>query len=463
MTLLGHLRRAVAERDAARPDGELLLDYVARRDEAAFALLVRRHAAMVWGVCRRLLPRETDAEDAFQATFLVLVKKAAAVEAARLGCWLHGVARTTALKVRDRERQRRDKERRAAPPPRSEPSPADAWDLDAELARLPEKYRLPIVLCDLEGRTLRDAAASLGWPTGTVAGRLARGRALLAERLARRGWSPGTSAVPAGLVESVCRSASAGTVPAVVATLAEGVLRTMFLAKLKLPALALGVCVVAFGLFGLAFGQSPLQDVPVAGDLFRKPAADPARAELDRLRGVWTAVGMRWDESLAAPPKVSFPRLTIVDDKASTPEGEYAIRIDPAQNPRHLDLSADGETFRFVYSLDGDVLRLGYRLPPVAGVRPKSLATPAGTADVVLELKRTAALAAKDVAPATFIFPLRNVAATDTARVLTEVFGKGRVVVVAEPVTNRIIVQGSPADVATIRKLIEQHLDKKDK
>src|SRR5207248_667427 len=129
-------------------------------------------------------------EDAFQATFLVLVRKAGTLAArAVLGDWLHGVARRTALAARREAARRRAKERaRARPEVQGEEARDDRLPLlDEELARLPEKYRLPLVLCDLEGRTRRETAGLLGWPEGTVAGRLARGRALLARRLARRG------------------------------------------------------------------------------------------------------------------------------------------------------------------------------------------------------------------------------------------------------------------------------------
>src|SRR5262249_23737197 len=160
---------------------------VARRDGAAFAELVRRHGPMVWGVCRRLLPNRQDAEDAFQATFLVLVRKPGSVRPAeRVGNWLHGVAVRAARKAARGVARRR--ERRVDHRPEPANVAEGIWHdlvpvLDQEVGRLPEKYRLPVVLCDLEGNTRREAAARLGWPEGTVAGRLAQGRALLARRL----------------------------------------------------------------------------------------------------------------------------------------------------------------------------------------------------------------------------------------------------------------------------------------
>jgi RNA polymerase sigma factor (sigma-70 family) len=253
---------------AARSDAELLSAFVTRRDEAALAALVPRHAAMVWGVCRRLLAGHHDAEDAFQATFLVLVRKAAAVrDGSRLANWLYGVAHQTAVRVRAIAARRHRRERPAMEMP--EPAAAPERDdtllalLDQELSRLPDKYRTLIVLCDLEGRTRKEVAGQLGCPEGTVAGRLARARALLARRLGRRGLpavsaatlAAGAAAAPAAEVvvlttKAICLVAtgSAGTaaVPARVAAVAEGVLRAMLLSKLKITTIVL-LAVVAAG------------------------------------------------------------------------------------------------------------------------------------------------------------------------------------------------------------------------
>ncbi|WP_165250683.1 RNA polymerase sigma factor [Paludisphaera soli] len=196
-------------------DGQLLDRFVARRDEAVFGAIVDRHGPMVWGVCRRILRDHHDAEDAFQATFLVLARRAGSVAPAdRLGAWLHGVALQTALKARANRarRQAREASGRHAPEPSETPrEPGDdlAESLDRALAGLPEKYRTPIVLCDLEGRSYAEAAEHLGWPIGTVSGRLCRARAMLAKRLARRGV-----ALSAGALVSLCREAASATFPA---------------------------------------------------------------------------------------------------------------------------------------------------------------------------------------------------------------------------------------------------------
>jgi RNA polymerase sigma factor (sigma-70 family) len=169
----------------------LLERFANHRDEAAFEALVRRHGPMVLGVCRRVLAHAQDMEDAFQTTFLVLVRRAGSVERPELlGNWLYGVAYRTALKAKANAARRRDHERRAACMPREEPDPT--WRevrtvLDEELNQLPDKYRAPLVLCYLEGRTNQEAARLLGWPTGSMSGRLAAGRELLRKRLERRG------------------------------------------------------------------------------------------------------------------------------------------------------------------------------------------------------------------------------------------------------------------------------------
>ncbi|MCI0349383.1 MAG: sigma-70 family RNA polymerase sigma factor [Acidobacteriales bacterium] len=176
------LRRDCLLRDQpAATDGELLDRYVAGRQEAAFEMLLRRHGPMVLGVCRRILGNEADAEDAFQATFLVFVRKAASIRKKRsVGSWLYGVAHNTALKAKAMNRKRSQKEnevQRPLQPPRAEA----AWRetqalLDAELSQLPESCRAALVLCELQGKTIKEAAAHLGWPQGTVATRLRRGR-----------------------------------------------------------------------------------------------------------------------------------------------------------------------------------------------------------------------------------------------------------------------------------------------
>ncbi len=272
---------ALAQAEAGLTDGQLLGRFTDQRDEAAAAALVRRHGPMVWGVCRRILQDLHDAEDAFQATFLVLVRRAASINPRELvGNWLYGVAHQTALKARATRARRRTREHQGADMPEPAGAGEQLWNdlqplLDQELSRLPEKYRAAIVLCDLGGKTRKEAARQLGVPEGTLAGRLTRGRALLARRLSRPGLalSGGTLAgvlagraaagVPAEVILSTVRSmtgdviapgGAAGLVSTRVAALTEGVLKSMVLSKLKSGLVVVAAVALIAVLVGLAVG-----------------------------------------------------------------------------------------------------------------------------------------------------------------------------------------------------------------
>ena len=246
---------------------ELLGRFAQRRDEAAFAALVAHHGPMVLATCRRILPNGADADDAFQATFLVLARRAGAIGSPdRLAPWLHGVARRVSVRARSATARRRAVEREApgevavAPPP-ADDAPDLRAVLDEELARLPEKYRAPLVLCYLEGLTHDQAAGLLSWPVGTVRSRLAGGRDRLRSRLARRGYAPGALAVvfPSTLpTVAVSHFLQAATVRLVFASssttaatsavlLAQGVLTSMFLAKVQTAALAATMTIATVG------------------------------------------------------------------------------------------------------------------------------------------------------------------------------------------------------------------------
>ncbi len=256
--LLRFLHAAPAEGVA---DADLLRRFAAARDEAAFELLVRRHAELVWKVCRGVLRQEADAEDAFQATFLALAKRAGSVRGPCVAGWLHRVAVRAALKLRARAARSAAVELPDLPAPAG-PDPELAAAVHEELSRLADRDRLPVLLCDLEGHTHAEAAKALGWPVGTVSGRLVRGRDRLRGRLERRGVAPAAvlvAAVPGGVSGNLIRSAvsavGGGASPAVV-SLAEGVLSAMRTAKLKLWA---AMSAVAIGLIGtgvlVAVGQ----------------------------------------------------------------------------------------------------------------------------------------------------------------------------------------------------------------
>jgi RNA polymerase sigma factor (sigma-70 family) len=266
------LRRVVTRSDGATlSDVELLRAFAASEDGTAFALLVERHGPLVWGVCRRILRDHHAAEDAFQATFLVLARKAGSVAAGELlAGWLHGVARNVARKVRSTLSQTTGRERplsEAPEPPIAEVSQDNlAAGLDEAIARLPAAYRTVLILCDLEGRTRKEVAELLGLPEGTVASRLARARSLLGRRLGVDALgvlsSLPAAPVPAVLVSTTVELAplfvtgsSVGIAPNV-ADLAEGVLRLMMRTK-RMALLAL---LLLLGTVGLPFA------LPAGGD-----------------------------------------------------------------------------------------------------------------------------------------------------------------------------------------------------
>jgi RNA polymerase sigma factor (sigma-70 family) len=268
--------------EASRTDGQLLLTYIQSREEAAFAALVRRHGPMVWGVSRRVLRSHQDAEDAFQATFLVLVRKAASIVPREMVAnWLYGVAHVTALKARAAAAKRRGREKEVTAMPEPAYEPHELWDdlrpvLDRELSRLPDKYRSIIVLCDLEGKTRKEAACHFHLPEGTVATRLATARAMLAKRLRRSGVvmsgamvavvlsrSVATATMPASVASTTIKAASlfaaghaaaTGAISLKAVALAEGVIRTMLLTKLKI-ATAVLVTVAVLTAGAAAFTQ----------------------------------------------------------------------------------------------------------------------------------------------------------------------------------------------------------------
>src|SRR5262245_38408832 len=208
-TVLGQLRRqAGRERFGALTDAELLRRYAGRRDEAAFEALVWRHGAMVLGVCRRRLGHAQDAEDAFQATFLALARAASTVTRREsVGGWLYRVACRVASRARLRAARRATKELPEVPASWGDPAQELVWRtlgpvLDEEIDRLPTKYRIPFVLCYLEGRTNAEAACELGCPRGTIATRLAGARQRLQARLTRRGVTVYASLLAGALAQN---------------------------------------------------------------------------------------------------------------------------------------------------------------------------------------------------------------------------------------------------------------------
>lgn len=236
-------------------DAQLLSRFIAERDEGAFSSLVRRHGPMVLGVCRRILGNLHDTDDAFQATFLVLVQRArSVVNHQAIASWLHTVACRSAQQARVRNMRRQHRERQVDHLPEPEILPAEPQDwqpvIDQELNRLPEKYRAVVILCDLEGRPRREVARQLNLPEGTLCSRLSRGRRMLAARLTRHGITiaggalamsiaDASACVPASLAALTAKSAlrvAAGRMTAVsasVSSIVKGVTQSMILAKLR--------------------------------------------------------------------------------------------------------------------------------------------------------------------------------------------------------------------------------------
>jgi RNA polymerase sigma factor (sigma-70 family) len=258
-------------------DAQLVERFAARGDEAAFEALLHRHGAMVLGVCRRILHRAHDVEDAFQATFLVLARKAGSIrKSASVGSWLYGVAFRIAAKARGKAARRRRSEREVV-----HVSPPDlfaevAWRelrmlVDEELSRMPEKCRVSFVLCCLEGKTHEQAAREAGWPTGSMSRWLARSRTLLRRRLARRGIVMSAAAIlaafgeqaaraalPAALVDATLRAALSGVggsltgsaISSGAAALAEAATKRMVTSRWMSAACAF----LALGIVGLGLG-----------------------------------------------------------------------------------------------------------------------------------------------------------------------------------------------------------------
>lgn len=292
MTLADSLRHLGRASPDDRSDGELVTGFVRARDESAFAELLRRHGPSVYGVCRRILGPGPDADDAFQAVFLVLARKADSVRPpGMVGGWLHGVAVRTANKARVMAARRVKHERAATARERVTDDHDTLAVIDTELAALPAVYRAAFVACEVNGRTRREAA-DLGWPEGTVAARLAKARELLAARLRKRGVTLSVGAfaavavppaVAADAFAAVRELLAVGTADAVLPTaqrLSDEVVKAMTAFKLKLAA----ACALVMS---LALGGAAL----LAGGSGQPPAREPVKAPVPK------DVAMEWKEA----------------------------------------------------------------------------------------------------------------------------------------------------------------------
>jgi RNA polymerase sigma factor (sigma-70 family) len=390
-TILKQLQEVLGRRsDSGVSDAELLSRYLSARDPAAFELLVWRYHRLVLGVCRRILADPQDVEDAFQATFLVLVRRVGAIHRrASLSSWLYGVARRVALEAAGRNARRR----RCQAPPAAVPAgeePGDAIHreelrrlLDEELGRLPEKYRSPLVLCYLEGVTYDEAAQRLGCPKGTVSTRLTRARELLRLRLARRGvtlpagllagWLAGDAPAeaPAALMTATVRAATTATACAArVASLTDKVVRAMFLTRVK-TATALALLLILLGVVGwsLACRAAAGDDRPAPADdqaANKKPQPDDRKA----LQGSWLMVRFDKPDGTRENEKeldgrgwvIKGERITLHHSRNTT-SGSFSYTLDPSARPKAIDFELPRSMIRGpkrkmlgIYKLEGDRL-----------------------------------------------------------------------------------------------------------
>jgi RNA polymerase sigma factor (sigma-70 family) len=367
-TVIDRLRQtALSQARDTRTDGQLLTSFADLKDESAFAALVHRHGSMVFNVCHRVVRNHHDAEDAFQAAFLVLARKAASVRPkSMVANWLHGVALRTALKARAMRTRRQAREKQVAQVPEvgaaRQPEP---WSdlqpvLDEELNRLPANYRLAVLLCDLEGKPIKAAAEQLGWPQGTLAGRLARARRLLARRLTQRGIvlsggalalllseKAASAGVSLPLAASTVRAAIAITtgetaatlVTAQVKALMEGVLKGMILTKLKtLSAVLLLAGLIAFGggtLTRPAASASQADDQVGAKPASAKAIQPPKSIDETVLHGEWVGQTNGKCCSLIFGPKNKIRRFVEGRDSGPNEVGTYSV--DWKQTPYQLE------------------------------------------------------------------------------------------------------------------------------
>lgn len=406
-SFMQNLRQSVNNGTALNcSDAELLTRYRCNDDHAAFEAIVVRHGPMVMGVCQRALNDVHAAEDAFQATFLVLARSSHSLRKENsLASWLHGVAHRTALKARAKTavRQRHEQTQwsnssRVSASPETVLEDGDLKKvIDAELSRIPSKYREPMVLCYLEGKTQQEVAQFLGWPTGTVATRISRGREMLRSKLLSRGITTSSAALIAFLaqqnlsmalspssISTVCHFARlvlAGKfngIPTSVQVLFQKVIKTMFCAKIVRHFLV--VCTFVFlGGMAIYWQQSQAREPKVNSPIGVEAQNQKAKPKNKGIQGHWMVQsvefgGTNLPKNLLKGYNLKFDKTNLTWDaatglmsqggKITAIEGTYecTFKTDPATNPHEIDIQMKTKRktimLRGIYEVDGDTMKL---------------------------------------------------------------------------------------------------------
>jgi RNA polymerase sigma-70 factor (ECF subfamily) len=433
------LRSSLAA-DALSPltDAELLARFAMAGDAGAFEALLSRHGPLVYHLCQRILGRGPQAEDAFQATFLLLATRAGSIRKGdSVACWLHGVACRVSRGARARAAARAHRERRYRLRSGHDPIEELTWKelhavLDDELQALPPHWRAPVVLCHLEGLSQDEAARRLGQSRNTVFRRLVEGRQALRRRLTRRGLTLGTVLGAGLLAESAARVGPSGplmvstlkaaaalaagatataTVPAGVTALMEGVRAPMRCVKAWFLAASFTVAAVVAGAGVLACGTLAGAPAQAGGIAIVAAQPSPARTDRDRMQGVWDGEMVEHGGAWLPPVGLRMPvRLRVRGDRlilrgptyqdtllrfgGPTVDTDFQLILREGQSPKELDLVlplADPEdirppTYLGVYSLQGDELRICMSYPDKK--RPTALKTKPGSSQVLLVLRR---------------------------------------------------------------------------
>lgn len=381
-------------------DSEVLERFLERRDEGAFAELVHRYGPVVRAVCRRALGDSPDADDVFQTVFLILARKAGTLRnAALLAPWLHTVTVRAAERARLLARRRQARERlvTSMPEPFYVPPPAPGdWLplLDAEIQRLPARLRVPLVLCELEGKSRAETARLLSLNEGTLSSRLARGRALLRKRLQRSGTivaGAGLTAafaywgevLPPQLLLATTKGALSGTTSASVAALTQGVLKVMLIAKLRIAL----VVVLTFGVVSGILVSARYATV-------RGGEGEGARTDKEMLQGDWEVTSAQLggkEPEGEEGDRIKKQKIVIKGDKVTARE-EAEYTLDPGKKPKEIDVKVEQGpaqergTWRGIYEIKGDELTLCMALPNQE--RPKDFVSKEGERVMLMKLKR---------------------------------------------------------------------------